>query len=140
MLEVYAESIKYHVAENIEDLEELYQILEQRNWTRIERKGAERTLQTLIESCIGVSKQWLKQKYKVIPSDAYQAILKVAEHEKSDPKQTENWRKIIGMRNAIVHDYLNLDDKIIKAVVRQKMYIELQQYVNKLADELTSPA
>lgn len=136
MLDVYAESIKFHVAENIEDLEELYLILEQRNWSRIERKGAERTLQTLIESCIGVSKQWLKKKHKVIPSDAYQAMLKVAELTQSKPENTDNWKKIIGMRNAIVHDYLNLDEKIIKAVVTQKMYIQLQQYVNKLADEL----
>ena len=29
------------------------------------------------------------------------------------------WRKIIGLRNALVHDYLNIDPEIIRSVISQ---------------------
>jgi len=32
--------------------------------------------------------------------------------------------KILGMRNAIDHVYLNLDEKVIRSMVENKMYIE----------------
>jgi len=48
----------------------------------------------------------------------------------------EEWQRIIGMRNAIVHDYLNLDEKVIKAIVVNKMYFKLQAFALKICDEL----
>jgi len=42
------------------------------------------------------------------------------------------------MRNAIVHDYFNLDEKVIKAVVVNKMYLKLQAFVLEISDKLES--
>ncbi len=46
------------------------------------------------------------------------------------------WQRIIGMRNAIVHDYLNLDKKIIKAMVVNKMYLKLQGFALDISSKL----
>jgi len=52
------------------------------------------------------------------------------------PDESEEWQRVIGMRNAIVHDYLNLDEKAIRAVVVNKMYIRLQKFALTVSDKL----
>jgi len=42
----------------------------------------------------------------------------------------------IGMRNSIEHDYLNLDEKVIRAVVVNKMYHRLQTFALTVSDQL----
>lgn len=42
MLNKYADAIQEHVSECVEDLNSLHQLLKERSWTRVERKGAER--------------------------------------------------------------------------------------------------
>ena len=111
-------------------------ILQTRTWTRVERKGAERLLQILVESCIGVAKHWLKSQGKTLPSDAYLVFEKLTELQLLSPDEIQDWQRVIGMRNAIVHDYLNLDEKVIKAVVVNKMYNKLQRFVLNASEKL----
>lgn len=132
MFEVYAASIREHVAECIEDLNELAEIATHREWSRIERKAVERLLQVLIEACVGMAKQWLKHQKKVVPSDAYQALQKLVDYKMLVPDSLEKWQKIIGMRNAIVHDYLNLDARILKSVVVGGRYKEFPEFIEQL--------
>jgi len=136
MLNTYKDAIQQHINESIEDLDDIYDILQQRSWTRIERKGAERLLQTLVEACIGLSKHWLKQQNKVLPVDAYSVFEKLMDLQLISSDDAEEWQRIIGMRNAIVHDYLNLDEKVIKAIVVGKMYLKLESFALKICDEL----
>ncbi len=121
MLDTYVAAISLHVNETIEDLNTIYDILQQRNWSRVERKGAERLLQTLVEACIGVSKHWLKKQNKVIPADAYGVFEKLSELQLLPAQDLDEWQRVIGMRNAIVHDYLNLDEKVIRSILTKKM-------------------
>ena len=136
MLNNYADAIQEHVNECVEDLESIHQLLHERTWTRVERKGAERLLQILVESCIGVAKHWLKQQGKVLPSDAYTVFEKLMELQLISVDDRLEWQKVIGMRNAIVHDYLNLDEKVIRAVVINKMYLPLQKFAISVSDKL----
>jgi len=136
MLNTYVEAIQQHVNESVEDLESIYIILQERSWTRVERKGAERLLQTLVEACIGVSKHWLKQQNKVLPIDAYSVFEKLMDLQLISADDAQEWQRIIGMRNAIVHDYLNLDEKVIKAIVVNKMYLKLQDFALDISDKL----
>ncbi len=136
MLNPYVEAIQQHVKESTEDLETLYQILKERTWTRVERKGAERLLQTLVEACIGVAKHWLKQQNKVIPADAYAVFEKLMELQLIPPSEAQDWRRIIGLRNAIVHDYLNLDEQVIKTIVTHKTYLNLYSFVMETSTKL----
>ena len=136
MLNTYIDAIQQHVNESTEDLETLHAILKQRTWTRVERKGAERLLQTLVEACIGVSKHWLKQQNKVLPTDAYSVFEKLMELQLIPAEDAQEWQRIIGMRNAIVHDYLNLDEKVIRPIVVNKMYLKLQAFALNISAKL----
>ena len=102
-------------------------------WTSVVKILA-RLLQVLIEACIGLAKQWLKQHQKVIPNDAYESMQKLADLGMISGKDLLNWRKVIGMRNAIVHDYLNLDAALLKAVIESRQYIALQRFVEQMAE------
>jgi len=51
----------------------------------------------------------------------------------------QEWQRMIGMRNAIVHDYLNLDEKVIRAMVVNKMYLKLQTFALRVSNKLDSP-
>ena len=117
MLDSYVDAIQQHVCESVEDLNSLHQILQVRSWTRIERKGAERLIQALTEACVGIAKHWLKKQGKVIPSDAYAVFEKLFELHQLLPGDALEWLKNISMRNAPVHDYLNLDEKVITATI-----------------------
>jgi len=136
MLNSYVDAIQQHVNESVEDLDSLHDLLKERSWTRIERKGAERLLQTLVEACIGISKHWLKQQGKVLPIDAYSVFEKLMELQLIPADDAQEWQRIIGMRNAIVHDYLNLDEKIIRAIVVNKMYLKLQAFALNISVKL----
>jgi len=138
VLESYIDAIQQHVNESVEDLDTLHELLKQRAWTRVERKGAERLLQTLVEACIGISKHWLKQQQKVLPSDAYLVFEKLTELQLISADDSIEWKRIIGMRNAIVHDYLNLDEKLIKAIIVNKMYLKLQTFAIEISHKLQS--
>lgn len=136
MLNTYVEAIQQHVNEAVEDLESIYAILQERSWTRVERKGAERLIQTLVEACIGISKHWLKQQNKILPVDAYSVFEKLMDLQLIPADEAKEWQRIIGMRNAIVHDYLNLDEKVIKAIIVNKMYLKLQAFALTISTKL----
>lgn len=118
------------IAQLEEDLNDLNAILAKRAFSRHEYHAAERLLQVLVESCIGLSKQWIKQLNKTAPADAYQAInkLKTLGHISDD--DAVNWRKIIGLRNALVHDYLNIDPRIIQQVIAKQRYNHLIEFAH----------
>ena len=43
----------------------------------------------------------------------------LAQRGELSPDTLIGWRKIIGLRNALVHDYLNIDPEIIRSVIGQ---------------------
>ena len=138
MVETYVDAIQQHVNECVEDLDSIHLLLKERTWTRVERKGAERLIQILVESCIGIAKHWLKQQNKVMPSDAYSVFEKLTELQLISPDDIKEWQRIIGLRNAIVHDYLNLDEKVIKAIVVNQMYLTLKKFALNTSEKLKS--
>jgi uncharacterized protein with HEPN domain len=48
-----------------------------------------------------------------------------------------SWRKIIGMRNALVHDYLNIDPEIIRLVIKNKTFAEFFSFSEQGLSALT---
>ncbi|MFQ3289165.1 MAG: hypothetical protein ACI93V_001388 [Alteromonadaceae bacterium] len=120
----YIFSMQEHLEEIKSDLQGLHDISKDRALGRYEYRAAERSLQILIEACIGIAKHWSYALNKTAPADAYSAFEKLSQLGVSDIDVT-SWKKIIGMRNALVHDYLNIDPEIIRLVINKKNFDEL---------------
>lgn len=121
MDEMYRLAMREQVAELAEELAELKAWLDDgHTFSKMHYRASERSLQLLTEACIGIAKQTLKALGKEVPSDARQAFSKLR-MAGLDPTDAD-WNRIIGMRNALVHDYLNLDRERVLDVIRHDHY------------------
>jgi uncharacterized protein YutE (UPF0331/DUF86 family) len=120
----YILSMREHLNEIQSELHGLTEVINQRDLNRYEYRAAERILQILIEACIGIAKHWNYALYKTALADAYSAFEKLSQQGIDGINDVE-WRKIIGIRNALVHDYLNIEPQIIRTVIKNTAYAEL---------------
>ncbi|AXB05004.1 DUF86 domain-containing protein [Aeromonas caviae] len=120
------------------ELSEIRAILVLRALSNLEYRAAERTLQVSIEACIGVAKHWAKALASHTPQDAYQAFEILAQRGELSPDTLIGWRKIIGLRNALVHDYLNIDPEIIRSVIAQGYSDQLFTFAEQGLDWLAA--
>ena len=131
MVNEYFDSVLRHAEQCVEELDELGQILHGRGWTRLEQRAAERSLQLLVEACIGIAKRWVKHLGLTVPLDAYPCFEKLAERGQITDNPPDVWRKIVGLRNVLVHDYLNVDPDVIRDVVKNRYYLDLLSFVQR---------
>ena len=115
----YITALRLSLSRYQAELLEIRTLLAQRALSNLEYRAAERTLQVSIEACIGVAKHWAKGLAGHSPQDAYQAFEILVQRGAQPAEGLSGWRKIIGLRNALVHDYLNIDPEIIRSVISQ---------------------
>ncbi len=120
------------------ELSEIRAILALRALSNLEYRAAERTLQVSIEACIGVAKHWAKTLAGHTPQDAYQAFEILAQRGELSPDTLIGWRKIIGLRNALVHDYLNIGPEISRSVIAQGYSDQLFTFAEQGLDWLAA--
>jgi uncharacterized protein YutE (UPF0331/DUF86 family) len=97
-------------------------ILDQgRALTPLEQGGVLHALQILIENAIGKAKQLLKASDQPVPVYGYDAFKALASSGNISPDDLPAWNAVIGLRNRLVHDYMNIDmDQITKLVIADK--------------------
>ncbi|GCF90383.1 type VII toxin-antitoxin system HepT family RNase toxin [Shewanella sp. M-Br] len=66
-----------------------------------------------------IAKHWAKAQAGHSPQDAYQAFEILCQRGAQPADELNDWRKVIGLRNALVHDHLNIDPEIIRSVISQ---------------------
>ena len=130
MLNTYILVMQSHLAECKVDLERLRKLFKEKDPERFDLKVAERTVQILIESCIGIGKHWVKAIRGTVSADAYDCFETLSQEGVSGIDLTL-WKSVIGMRNALVHDYLKVDATIIKKVILEKQFYALLDFAEQ---------
>lgn len=89
--------------------------------TPLEQGGVLHALQVLIENSIGKAKQLLKARGQAVPVSAYDAFAALANCGLITQTDVATWNAVVGLRNRIVHDYMNIDmDQVMATVVSGK--------------------
>jgi uncharacterized protein YutE (UPF0331/DUF86 family) len=134
--EAYTYAIREQLEQHLAGLDELRGLLSERPLTFNERNAVERGLQVVVEIAIGCSKHYLKSHNKPVPSEARAAIERVYELLAITSPDIAIMRGAVGMRNAIIHDYLNLDWQRVETVLAEKKYHEITKYVTLVSQKL----
>lgn len=97
-------------------------LLSARPLTRLEQNGVLHALQILIENAIGKAKQLLKAGGRTVPVSAYDSFHDLAGTGLIFADQIPAWNAAVGLRNRIVHDYMNLDMARVLELVQNDGY------------------
>ncbi len=90
--------------------------------SRLEQNGVLHAIQMLVENAIGKAKQLLKAAGKQVPLSAYDSFLGLAELGAVQSSDLTAWNAAIGLRNRIVHDYMNIDMPRVLDLVKSRQY------------------
>lgn len=90
--------------------------------SRLEQNGVLHAIQLLTENSIGKAKQLLKELSKPVPVSAYDAFTALAESGVITSDDVSVWNAAIGLRNRIVHDYMNIDINRVLDLVKKDEY------------------
>lgn len=86
----------------------------------LEQGGVLHALQVLVENAIGKAKRQLKTHGHPVPTSAYDAFAALATHRLLDAALLPQWNAVVGLRNRLVHDYMNVDMAQVLALVAQR--------------------
>ncbi len=90
--------------------------------SRLEENGVLHALQILIENAIGKAKHLLKAYYKTVPISAYETFATLVDIKYIAKEDLSQWNAIIGLRNKIVHDYMNMRMELVLELVKKREY------------------
>jgi uncharacterized protein YutE (UPF0331/DUF86 family) len=97
--------------------------------SRLEENGVLHALQMLIENAVGKAKQILKAKGEPVPVSAYDALAALARTGVIDAGDLPAWNAVIGLRNRIVHEYMNIDVSRVLELVRVNQHGFVVQFL-----------
>jgi uncharacterized protein YutE (UPF0331/DUF86 family) len=107
------------------------------NFSNMEKQGIIHSLQVLIENAIGKAKHLLKLKQQTIPTSAYDVFELLQQLDIIN--DSDKWQKTIGFRNTIVHEYMNVSETIVFAIIEKQEYQFILDFLNKpFAEFLTA--
>ena len=132
----YVYAVREQLEQQLSLLDQLSQLASANRLTGIERSATERNLQLLVEVALGCSKHYLKSQTLPVPSESAMVIRQVYSVLTIENPLEQEMIGAVGMRNAIIHDYLNLDWDKVSSVLTQKKYHQVAKYCERLLKEL----
>lgn len=90
--------------------------------SRLEQNGVLHAIQLLVENAVGKAKQLLKAAGKQVPLSAYDGFFGLTELGIIKTGMLTEWNAAIGLRNRIVHDYMNIDMSRVLELVKKEQY------------------
>lgn len=97
--------------------------------SRLEQNGVLHAIQVLVENAIGKAKQSLKAAGRQVPVSAYDGFAGLVELGLIKSADLNNWNAAIGLRNRIVHDYMNIDMARVLELVREGQYLFVTDFL-----------
>lgn len=88
----------------------------------LEQNGILHAFQVLAENAIGKARQTLKINGKQVPISAYDCFTELLNIGVVNHDELATWNAIIGLRNRIVHDYMNIDMSRVIELVENEQY------------------
>jgi len=131
-LELYQAETSWIAKEQTALLDEAQQIQASgKQLSRLEQNGVLHALQVLIENSIGKAKHMLKATNEPVPVSAYDAFDSLARRGEINSEELRHWNSAIGLRNRIVHDYMNIDMALVLQLISKKQYGFLSDFLCK---------
>ena len=113
-----------------EEGEILDQMRKKENWSKIEIRAVKNFMQVIVENAIGKAKRILKfYNCPTIAQKGSDAFSFMYEIGLIDDDMFSTMKNAIGLRNAMIHDYMNFNDDILMNVVRTKKYKEVISFL-----------
>jgi uncharacterized protein YutE (UPF0331/DUF86 family) len=84
--------------------------------------AVQRALQILVESVIGMSRYVAEAVLDVRVGKSREGLDELRRAQLLDPQTHTRLMKIVGFRNVLVHDYLNIEDNVVQALVDKGEY------------------
>lgn len=97
--------------------------------SHLEQNGILHALQVLVENAIGKTKHLLKAAGQEIPISAYDAFVLLAEIGQLQHEQLSDWNRAVGLRNRIVHDYMNIRMDVVLELVKDEQYRFITEFL-----------
>jgi uncharacterized protein YutE (UPF0331/DUF86 family) len=98
--------------------------------SNLEQNGVLHAWQVLIENCIGKAKHCLKAYGEPVPVSAYDAFATLNRLGLIDTAAPKDWNAAIGLRNRIVHDYMDIILQWVMRLVVEQRYRLLVTFCN----------
>ncbi len=106
-------------------LEELHDDLG--TWKARDVLAAQRALQILIESLVGISRYVYQEKFGAKVSKSRAGLDGLERRNVLSRQDHDLAMKMIGFRNVLVHDYLDVNRNILEAIIKKKLYSDIQR-------------
>jgi uncharacterized protein YutE (UPF0331/DUF86 family) len=102
--------------------------------SRLEQNGVLHAIQVLVENAIGKAKHLHKAAGRQVPLSAYDSFLGLAELGVITTGDLTGWNAAIGLRNRIVHDYMNIDMLRVLELVENGQYRFVTDFLLEMVD------
>jgi uncharacterized protein YutE (UPF0331/DUF86 family) len=133
----YEQAIIRHQTRMLRVLDE-YSREDANAWGERDLLAIQRALQVYIESFIGLARYVVQQKYHASVSQSREALDELRSRGDLSFERHGELLKIIGFRNVLVHDYLDVNEAIVRAIVTQRRYAVLINVADAWRKDLES--
>jgi uncharacterized protein YutE (UPF0331/DUF86 family) len=132
----YEQALLKHQRDMLEMLNQ-YSQQDPNQWTRHDLFAIQRVLQIFIESFIGIARYLVQQKYKLSVSQSREALDELKNRNDLTVQQHKQLLKIVGFRNVLVHDYLEINNDIVEAIIVKKNYLFMEDILTAWQTQLS---
>lgn len=98
--------------------------------------AVERLLQMLIESSIVIAKQLVKLSQKPVRATACENFKILFNLKLIDQLQLDDCKSMIGLRDILMHEYLEIDRDILVSVLKKRLYLNTKKYCEQMLTTL----